>query len=62
MSEPSRRIQPIVSSLLELTGVALVIGGVYLLSPVAALILGGFATFFIGMAIDPPKREKGPEQ
>ncbi|AEK09395.1 membrane protein [Mycobacterium phage LittleE] len=64
MSEPSRRIdiQPIVSGLLQLSGLGMVIGGVYLLFPVAALILAGVAVFAMGWAIDPPNRQKGAKQ
>lgn len=49
-------IGPILSLLLELAGLAAIVFGCYLLSPVLGFIIGGIATIIVGLAIDPPNR------
>ena len=49
-------VKLLLSGLLELSGIAAITGGVYLISPIAALIIGGVALIALGLALDPPKR------
>lgn len=53
---------PILSFLLEIAGVAAIVFGLWLLSPVAGFIGGGLGLILIGLATNPPVRSRAPKQ
>lgn len=58
MDEPSRQvdIRFVVSTLLELCGVAAVVWGCTLIAPFLGFIVGGVGLIALGWATDPPAR------
>ena len=44
------------STVLELTGLVLVAGGVFLLAPWLGVTVGGVGLVALGLALDPPRR------
>lgn len=45
----------IVSGILELAGIAAIVWGCALISPIAGFIVGGLALMVLGLVVDPPQ-------
>lgn len=51
-------IWSILSTILELLGLAAIVYGFFLINPFLGFIVGGFAAILLGLAIDPPINRK----
>lgn len=50
-------MRALVSSLLELAGMAAVSAGAYMLAPWAGMVVAGVSLALVGYALDPPPRK-----
>lgn len=48
-------LMAVLSAMVELVGIAAIVGGFWLLAPWLGLIVGGIALVVVGLALDPPK-------
>lgn len=51
-----RLVYLILSGILELAGIAAIVWGFALISPIAGWIVGGLALILIGLMVDPPSK------
>lgn len=50
------------SAVLELLGIAAIVAGFALISPIAGLFAGGVGLIILGLIVDPPKRPQKPRK
>lgn len=53
-------VRLMISTVVELAGIAAIIWGFALIAPWLGWIVGGFALILVGLAVDPPTRKSSP--
>lgn len=58
MGERGPVLRPVLSTVVELAGVAAIVAGFAVIAPWLGLIVAGIALIVVGLALDPPERPR----